>query len=272
MQILDGKNHRHGAYEKFVLGGIVGLLNSGRHWGWLDHPLIAKNYTPEGILHADAVFLKTLRALVDQWIDSGINEDGTETPSSRYVRGLPKGYSESLFDILHGWLCRNMPKPALMNDGRIAILDQPPNPHGLEAEEYAREAAISYFKELLESPVPHRLGRCKNPKCRTYFARKRERKGDIKRGTYCGKCELIGAAERTRLSRQRKKNQQLDAAANAWSQWTKSNKHPIREEWVAKQVNKQVCSGATIQAKWVTQNREEITARRSAQPPGKSAE
>jgi hypothetical protein len=27
----------------------------------------------------DAAFLTTLRALVDQWIDSGINEDGIET-------------------------------------------------------------------------------------------------------------------------------------------------------------------------------------------------
>jgi len=261
MQILDGKNHQRGAYEKIALDLISGLLNGGRYWGWLISPATAKNYTPEEILRADAAFLTTLRALVDQWIDSGINEDGVETPSSRYVRGLPKGYSESLFDILHGWLGRNMPKPALLGDGKIGILDQRPDLYGLELDAYARESAIFYLKELLECPAPHRLGRCKNPKCRTYFVRKRERKGEIKRGTYCGSCELIGAAERTRLSRQHRKNQQLDAAAKAWPQWTKSNKHPNQVEWVAKQVNKQVCSGTPLQAKWVTQNRKNILER-----------
>ncbi len=164
MEIFDGKNHYRGAYEKFVLGQMVELLNTGRHWGLLQHPLVAQGYTPEALRRADAAFLTTLRALVDQWIDSGINEDGTETPSSRYVRGLPRGYSESLFDILCGWLGRNMPKPLLSSDGRIGIIDQPPNHYGLEAETYAREQAIYYFKELLESPVPHRLGKCKNPK------------------------------------------------------------------------------------------------------------
>jgi hypothetical protein len=258
MEILDGKNHRRGAYEKFVLGMTVERLNNGRHWGWLDHPHVAKNYTPEGILRANATFLKTLRALVDQWIESGVREDGIDVPSSRYVRGLPKGYSESIFDVLHGWLGRNMPKPALMNDGRIAILDQSPRP-GLEAETYAREAAIFHLKELLESPAPHRLAKCKN--CRNYFARKREHKGQIKRGTYCGNCELIGAAERTRLSRQRRKNQLLEAAAKAWPQWTRSHRNPSQAEWVAKQVNTQAHSGVHIHAKWVTQNREKILER-----------
>ncbi len=262
MDILDGKNHHRGLYEKYVLCLVVELLNTGRHWGRLSHPIVAQSYSPDALRRADAAFLTTFRALIDQWIDSGINEDGVETPSSRYVRGLPRGYSESLFNILAGWLGRNMPKPLLSSDGTIGIVDQPPNHYGLEAEAYAREQAIYHFKELLASPVPHRLGKCKN--CRTYFARKRERKGDIKRGTYCGNCELIGAAERTRLSRKRRKNQQLDAAAKAWLQWTKSNNHPSQSEWIAKQVNKQVRSGTQIQAKWVTQNKREILERLNA--------
>jgi predicted nucleic acid-binding Zn-ribbon protein len=258
VQVLDGKNHHRGTYEKVVLGRVVGLLNTGKNWGWLDHPLTAKNYAPEAILRADAAFLATLRSLVNQWIASGINEDGTETPSGRYVRGLPKGYSESLFDVLRGWLGRNMPRPALTSDGRIKILAQSPSPDGLEAEAYAREGAIYHFKELLESPAPHRLGRCKN--CGAYFARKRERKGYIKRGTYCGNCKLSGSAERTKASRQSRKNQRLDAAAKAWPQWRRSHKHPNQAEWVAQQVNKQVHSGP-VQRKWVSQNIEEILER-----------
>jgi hypothetical protein len=259
MQILDGKNHQRGAFEKIALDRVVGLLNGGRHWGWLISPVTAKNYTPEAISRADAAFLSTFRALVDQWIESGINEDGLETPSSRYVRGLPKGYSESLFDVLHRWLGRNMPKPALLNDGKIGILDRMPELYGLDLDAYARESAIYYLKELLECPDPYRLARCKN--CKRYFARKRAHKGVIKRGIYCGSCELVGAAERTRLSRQRRKDQQLDAAAKAWAQWTRSRKHPNHADWVARQVNRQALGGAPIQAKWVTQNKKNILQR-----------
>src|SRR5882672_1320351 len=103
MQILDGKNHQHGAFEKIALDRIIGLLNSGKYWGWLDAPITAKNYAPEAILAADATFLATLRTLVDRWIDSGINEDCIEKPSARYVRPASERHSESLFDILYGW-------------------------------------------------------------------------------------------------------------------------------------------------------------------------
>lgn len=227
-----------------------------------------ENYTAEAIQYADAIFIKTLRAFADQWIASGVNEDGTETPCQRYVRGLPKGYSESLFDILHGWLNRNMPKPALMTEGRIAILDQLPNLRGLTVEEYARECAIYWLKELLESPARHCLARCSNPKCGVYYVRKRQHKGNIKRGTYCGKCELIGGAERTRLSRPRRKDQQLEAAAVAWLQWKQSKRFPSQPDWIALHVNRQF-RWPSIKGKWVTQNRIEILRRVSlivAQP------
>jgi hypothetical protein len=261
MQILDGKNHRRGAYDSIALDIIVEILNGGWYWRWQNDALIAMHYTTEAIQRVDVIFLKIFRALVDQWIDSGIDENGTETPSRRYVRGLPKGYSESLFDILYAWLNRNMPKPALMNEGRIGIFDERPSPLGLDLETYARESAVFYLKELLECPAPHRLERCRNPKCRTYFARKRGRKADMKRGVYCGKCELMGAAERTKLSRQHRKNQQLDAAANAWRQWKKSNRYPKQTEWVAMYVNRQFRSWPSIHAKWVTQNIAEILKR-----------
>jgi hypothetical protein len=209
-------------------------------------------HTEEAIRRADALFLKTFRPLVDQWIDSGINEDGTETPSRRYIRsasidsginhsgteatprkyapGVPKGYPVELFEILLGWLSRNLPKPAPNNDGTIAILDGRPMPTGTDLETYARESAIFFLKELFECPAPCRLRRCRNESCRTYSARTRARNEVIKRGTYCGKCVLAAAAERTKLSGQRRKNRQLELAAKAWLEWKKSNTHPRQPE------------------------------------------
>jgi hypothetical protein len=148
-----------------------------------------------------------------------------------------------------------------MNEGRIGIFDQPPSPRGSDLETYARESAIFYLKELFECPTPHRLARCSNPKCRTYFARKRSRQGDIKRGVYCGKCELMGAAERTKQSRQRRKNQQLDAAATALRQWKKGNRYPKQTEWVVMYVNRQFLGWPAIHPKWVSQNITEIMRR-----------
>ena len=261
MQILDGKDHRRGRYERVALDIIVEILNTGRHWGWLDHTSIAGTYTPEKVGRAQSLFLRTFRGLVDQWIDSGIREDGTDIPSQRDIRSLPKGCSESLFDILYTWVSRNTPRPALMNDGRIDILDMRPSLHSLELEAYSRESAIFHLQELLECPNPHRLARCSNPNCRIYFARKREHKGLIKRGTYCGKCQIIGGAERTRLSRQYRKNQQISAAALAWPKWTRTNRNPRRAEWVAKQVNRQFRNWPSIKGKWVTQNMSEILRR-----------
>jgi hypothetical protein len=249
----------HGAYDKIALDVILERLNGTEYWGWIKLPPTSIQYTREDLLRADEVFLSTLRRLVDQWIASGLSDDGTETPSSRYVRPAPKGYTESLFDVLRGWLELNMPKPALLTNGQIVVVDQTPELYPRDVDSYSRDTAIYYLKELLECPAPSRLGKCRN--CGTYFARKRERKRRIKRGTYCGKCELIGAAERTRCSRQRRKDRQLDAAALAWSEWTESNRHPNRANWVARRVNRQVRGGAAIQAKWVVQNRKRILER-----------
>lgn len=281
MQILDGKNHR--LYDRIAPDIIVEVLNTGRHWGWLEHQQTSDKYPPETVRRANEIFLRTFRGLVDQWIDSGIREDGAETPSRREIRGrwvdsateegltgpaarkyvpaVPKGYSTELFEVLLGWLNRNLPKPALMNNGRIAILDQRPILQGSDLETYARESAIYYLKELLECPAPSRVGRCKNDACRTYYVRKRARNGAIKRGAYCGKCIGIGATERTRRSRQRRKEMQLDVAAEAWEQWKKSSAHPRQADWVAKRVNQKFPHLRNIQAKWVTQNLPEIMKR-----------
>ena len=258
MQILDGKNHQHGVYEKFILIRITEVLRTGKKWGFLDHPLVMGDFPPDAITRANAIFLETLRKLVDQWIDSGLDEYGMETPSARYVREVPKGYKQSLFDILLGWLSRNMPKPAMMNDGRIGIQETRPYPHGIDAETYARETAIYFLKELLDATDRDRFSRCNNSECRTYFLRKRIHKGTIKRGSYCGKCQLIGGAERTRISRQRRKDEQLRAAAEAWKSWNRTSRYPRQHEWVVAHVNRQFKNWQPIKAKWVTQNLTQI--------------
>jgi hypothetical protein len=256
MEILDGKNR--GPYKEFLIGQVVEYLNGrGRYWGRIHHPVVAKNYDSGELRSADVVFCATLRALVDRWIDSGIDERGVERPSGRNLEGVPTGHAEPLIQILGGWLSRHAPLPSLNRNGTIAIVPQQPSYHGLTTEAYAREMAIYYFKELLAVPSPHRLGRCANPHCvAPYFVRKRERNKAIKRSTYCGSCRLKGGAERTRLSRESKKRDQLRIAANAWVMWKPSHRYGKQSHWVAVQVNK--ACGTAITSKWVNQNLKSI--------------
>jgi hypothetical protein len=125
-------------------------------------------------------------------------------------------------------------------------------------ELYARDMATYYFQELLASPFWTCIGKCANPVCKRYFLRERQRKTAIKRGSYCGSCKLIGGAERTRLSRERSKQEMLQVAAQAWQEWGTRRRRTDRVDWVANRVNKVFGKTRLIHPKWVNQNREAI--------------
>jgi hypothetical protein len=268
MEILDGKNHSKWA-QPHHLNREVSLLNGGPAWGWLDFPGVADEFTPEALKRADARFLESFRALANQWIDSGIDNE-VESPLTRDVRKVPPGYREPLFDILSRWLNRNMPLPALMNTGRIAIWAQAPNyqttdEKGLvqnrDPEEYAEECAIYHFKELLETPGAHRLARCANPKCQRLYLRRRLRKKEIKRGTFCVECAGKGSQVRTRATRENRRRMLIALAADYWGEWEAGRKRGERSSWIALKVNRRSGMKGTrppITGKWVSQNRTEI--------------
>src|ERR1700722_514607 len=89
MQILDGKNHAGGRYERFFRDWILALLNGEEtHWGHLSWPRIPEVSLPsESECEAAGVaFFIRLRAFVDGFIQTGIDSSGIETPSNRRVR------------------------------------------------------------------------------------------------------------------------------------------------------------------------------------------
>jgi hypothetical protein len=89
MQILDGKNHAGGRYERFIRDMILDLLNGEEtRWGVLNWPPIPSLKLP-GASQCEAAslaFIIRLRAFVDGFIQTGIDSSGIETPSSRRVR------------------------------------------------------------------------------------------------------------------------------------------------------------------------------------------
>lgn len=270
MQILDGKNHAGGRYERFIRDWILGLLNGEvSQWGVLNWPVPdLKLPSAPQCEAANLAFIVRLRAFVDGFIQTGIDDSGIETPSSRRVRASvdePPIMTVSadeipvvIFDeICESWR-RNQPRPLLNSDGTTAVGVGQPRWDNQAPELYARDMATYYFQELLESPFCSCIGKCANPICKRYFLRKRQRKTPIKRGSYCGNCKLIGGAERTRMSRERAKREMLQVAAQAWEEWGIRGRRTDRAAWVANRINRVFGRSRFIHPKWVDQNREAI--------------
>ncbi len=271
MQILDGKNHAGGRYERFFRDMILDLLNGkATGWGILAWPRIPELKLPSAseCEAASSAFFIRLRAFVDGFIQTGFDSSGVETPSSRRVRA---SVSESpimtvsadetpvvIFDEIYVSWRRNQPRPLLNGDGTMAIGVNQPRWENQAPELYARDMATYYFQELLASPFWSCIGKCANPVCKRYFLRKRQRRTAIKRGSYCGRCKLIGGAERTRLSRERAKREMLQVAAQAWQEWDARRRRTDRAAWVANEVNRVFGKTRYIRPKWVNQNREAI--------------
>lgn len=271
MQILDGKNHAGGRYERFIRDMILDLLNGDEtRWGMLNWPPIPNLNLPNTSQceAANFAFIVRLRAFVDGFIQTGIDSNGVETPSSRRVRAsvdespiMTVSADETpvvIFDEIYESWRRNQPRPLLNGDGTTAVGVSQPQWKNQDPKLYAHDMATYYFQELLESPYWTCIGKCANPACKRYFLRKRSRKTAIKRGSYCGSCKLIGGAERTRLSRERAKREMLQVAAHAWQEWGTRNRRTDRAAWVANKINRVFGKTRFIRPKWVNQNREAI--------------
>ena len=254
MDILDGTRDR----DRWLPDWVVGFLNGEKHWGLLDHPNVGKHYSPETRQQADELFAKSLHALANQWIDSGKDSEGIEEPLKRDVSRILPGDTQPLFDVLSDWLGRNMPKPALMRTGKVAILVDPPNLGALDPRFYARECAVYWFKELLDTPGAYRVARCKNPACQIYYLRGRLQKSAIKRGTYCRHCGGAASTERTRSSRESCKRRLIDLAADFWPGWKPTGQNLKQSNWVAAKMKRKLGTNIQITGKWVTQNRKAI--------------
>ena len=273
MQILDGKNHAGGRYERFIRDMILALLNGEEtRWGILNWPPIPGLTLPSGSQceAANSTFITRLRAFVDGFIQTGIDDSGIETPSSRRVRAsadespiMTVSADETpvvIFDEIYESWRRNQPRPLLNGDGTMAVGVSQPRWQNQAPEVYARDMATYYFQELLESPFWSCIGKCANPICKRYFLRKRQRKTAIKRGSYCGSCKLIGGAERTRLSRERAKREMLQVAAQAWQEWSTCRRRTDRAAWVANKINRVFGGRRFVRPKWVNQNSKAIEA------------
>jgi hypothetical protein len=265
MKLYDGSGLVD-ARDSTAVHRVVSLLNGA--WPWSDG-LFKSN--PELRKHAQKAFTESLRSLVNQWIDSGKDIDGVETPTKRSVSKTPPGYKRSLRDILRDWYDRRAPGTDVDDrtgedviiirepspSERIALMDEDWPAGRLMADAY--EMAIYWLHKLLNSAGSYRVARCQNAECRSpYYVRERMRREPIKRGTYCQNCANVGSITRVQASRERRREALINSAADVWDGYKPSRQYPRKSDWVALQVTKR--TDWDIRGKWVTQNQQVIEA------------
>ena len=243
-----------------------------------------------------AALVKKLRSLVDEWIDSAVYPDGSESPKDRSITGpllkflprrklpkrkpdvvltdgIPKPEPESLHAVLVDWIARVGGSISIDAAGQYDVRVPDPHPSRVSGnlmtrypvEEYAQDRAIFYFKQLLELPDAQKVARCANTQCRLYYVRGRLRTRLILRGAFCGKCIGIGSRDRMKISREVKTKKLVEVAANYWDQWPSTSRNGKNEsvahnERVAGAINKELKLNLQERktGKWVARNQTDI--------------
>jgi hypothetical protein len=223
------------------------------------------------------LFLKSLRLLVDSWIDS--------CKTAEYERPWERIVTTSVESHLMAYVQRNPPALDFTSEGPFLLVapcvwERPKQLpafartkeffHGLGEENrerasqnfpFAFDVALALFLQLLDSPERTRLFRCDG--CGVYFMRTRSPKKDppIYHGSWCAKCKNKGGAERTKNSRERRTAELVGWAADAWEQWKDDRKHGPRMEWILNRVNDRLGNYQNhIARNWVTRHKGEIEA------------
>jgi hypothetical protein len=249
---LNGKRKR---VVDHLIGAVGAVMSTVR--GEAAAPQVVVNVWSESQREeAFETFQRTLRELVDEWINSGREEAVGECP---WDRKLSLGAREKVRRLWDNNRVRFMVNEdgtlQLRPDITRAFVGLP-----LRAQDYA----TLWFSRLLDSESSRRLFRCEH--CKAYFARNNApRKGTaIKRGTFCGSCRNRGGLRRNIDRREYIQAERVDAAATWLPKYTKTKGDGPLKGWLARKVN-EVMKAKGIRADpitslWVARNWRKIEA------------
>jgi hypothetical protein len=217
---------------------------------------------------AESSMVNMMRELVDLWIDSGksASDRGIDTPSERNVQDIPAGRTWSLFHRIDTEFFPMQPQwPEMKRNGTVAFRTPPPRFEGAWLEgidwsdplhHFGRQTAYYWFVKLLDSPFSRHIARC--DACRSYFSYKRARKRTVKNGVFCSACKGTGSVKRTQTTRDKRKKENIDSAADVWEKWKPNSSHGLRPKWIAAQVRERSHQRIIFTGSWVTRHQEEI--------------
>jgi hypothetical protein len=205
---------------------------------------------------ATELFLSELRALVDEWLDSGRStlpgEGGKiEEPPKRNLENAPRAY-----EAMNGWLISERFSGLASTSGEITFTFgfKEMRPDG-PIEDAAYKEACRIFVLLMQSPERYKLFKCADISCGYYLLDKPRKQ--YKRETHCAEHRhRVSALRGTRESRNRENEALFKTAVAAMKAWRKlserekAKKHKTEKEYIADEINLRHSKGGN----WVTRN------------------
>jgi hypothetical protein len=211
-------------------------------------------------------FQRLLRSYVDQWIDTGVFEDGTEDLTERgrlndrwFKQGqllpyaLPK--STALVDAYTIVLevFRQTAQTLLSEDGlQVVFPTYEAKLADAPLDSLAEREAKHFYVWFLASDLRVKLGKCRA--CDRYEIKTRK---FYKRGTYCRRCKAKTSAGEITLKKrqdlQEKRKEALGAVLECWKVRIDLIDLAMRKR-LAEEVNRRLKGEGRISSKWVKRN------------------
>jgi len=254
---LNGKSH---FWNEFFRDNPV------RRWFCFEGNSAPRPSQPRDFREVDVeqALFREIRRLVDAWLATGINQQGTETPQDRSLSStsavearLEEVVRETLYDL----------KPVLSPGDRSAVLelDLYLNDFGESDDKFdrAQREARRLFTALMLSDNRLKIAKCR--RCGLYYFIARPR-NVYKRGTFCRKCKSADCAlTRTALTRKKKLQTILAVATRAYNNWhalgeRSRKKYRDVQDYVAEQLK-----SFPVTRSWVTRHLKEIVRRSNGQ-------
>jgi hypothetical protein len=169
-------------------------------------------------LIGDALVSAHLRSLVDEWLDTGRERNGSEWPSRRNIHKTLRGW-EAASEFME----QSPPRLLLSPDpGGFDLVLAEPNWSRPWAEDFFKAQEIEasrLFVGILASEWQQRLCKCRYPPCGRYFVGRKLRHSYL-HGTFCSPQhrQLFSAEAITKARRRAGRSYLIDAAAQWLSQ------------------------------------------------------
>jgi hypothetical protein len=155
-----------------------------------------------------------LRALVDEWLETGRDPDGSEWPSRRDLCKAPRGW-----EVASEFLDQSPPTvfPAAEGGGFSLVIAEPHWGRPWAGDFFAAQqvAAGRLFVGVLASDWQQRLCKCRYSPCGRYFVGAKVRQG-YRHGTFCSRAHRARASADavTKARRRRSRLDLIEVAAH----------------------------------------------------------